>query len=115
MFNSLPIFDNSSELEMLIPRCPICGNKSGSLEVSIIEESNNSNLIYIKCHKCSNNLLGVINFSAFGVNIITFAIDLKKSEVIKFQSGDYVNSNDVLELHSILEDKKIDFAEIIKQ
>lgn len=114
MFNSLPIFGNSSELEMLISRCPICGNKSENLEVSIIEESENNNLIYIKCHKCSNNLLGVVNFSAFGVNIITFAVDLKKSEVLKFQSGDYVNSNDVLDLHSMLEDKKINFAEIIK-
>ena len=114
MFNSLPVFDNSSELERLIPHCPICGNKNGGLEVSIMEEGGNSNLIYIKCYKCSNNLLGVINFSAFGVNIITFATDLKKSEVFKFQNGDYVNSNDVLELHSILEDKKIDFVEMMR-
>ena len=113
MFDSLPIFDNSSELEKIIPHCPICGNKSGSLEVSVIEESGNSSLIYVECRKCFNSLLGVINFSAFGVNIITFATDLKKAEVLKFQNGDYVNSDDVLELHSALEDKKIDFAEIV--
>ncbi|MCK5460048.1 hypothetical protein KAI52_02950 [Candidatus Parcubacteria bacterium] len=114
MFDSLPVFDNSSELENIITNCPICGNKNGSLEVSILEDGGNSNLIYIKCHKCFNNLLGVINYSPFGVSIATFATDLKKSEVLKFQNGDYVNSDDVLELHSILEDKKIDFKEIIR-
>lgn len=82
--------------------------------MTVMEEEGDGSLVYIQCKKCLSNFVGLVNLSPMGINIISFTTDLNKSEVVKFQKGERVNEDDVLELHEALEDKKIDFIRHLK-
>ena len=112
MFNPFLPIENLDK--RLMSKCPVCGSSQDSLDVSIIEDQDDGHLIHIKCKKCFVSLIGIVNFSPMGVSVISFATDLQRSEIIKFRKGDRVSEDDVLDIHQTLEDKNINFAEIIK-
>ena len=112
MFNPLSPANNLDRHFM--PKCPICGSKQDYLEMSVIEDSDNNSLVYINCKKCSVSLIGIVNFSPMGISVVSFATDLQKSEIAKLRKGKRVSEDDVLDIHQMLEDKTINFVEMIK-
>ncbi len=109
-----PLFPIDNLAGKLTSKCPICGNDKGTIEMTVIEERDDSHLVYIQCKKCFSNLIGFVNFGQMGVSVISFATDLEKSEIIKFKNAKNVDEDDILELHEALENEKINFIEIIK-
>jgi hypothetical protein len=112
MLNSFSPLDNLSD--KLLSKCPVCGSKNDVLEMTIIDDQGENNMVYIECKKCHTSFVGVVNLSSTGASIVSFATDLEKDEIVKFKNGERVSEDDVLELHTILEDKKKDFIKIIK-
>lgn len=95
----------------LLSKCPICGSKNDVLEMTIIDDQGENNMVYIKCEKCHTSFVGVVNLDPTGASIVSFATDLQKDEIVKFQKGERVSEDDILDLHNILEDKKKDFIQ----
>ena len=58
--------------------------------------------------------IGIVNFSPMGISVVSFATDLQKSEIAKLRKGKRVSEDDVLDIHQMLEDKTINFVEMIK-
>ncbi len=98
----------------LIGKCPICGASQDQLKISLVEEGEAGHLLFLSCRKCLTNFIAIANFGALGINVVSFATDLQQEEVGKFWRGEEVTSDDILELHQALEDKKVNFIEIIK-
>ncbi|NCF75130.1 MAG: hypothetical protein GWO87_01405 [Xanthomonadaceae bacterium] len=114
MFNLSFPTNNINIDKNFMSKCPVCGAKQDFLEMSIIEDTNNDSFIYIKCKKCFVSFIGIVNFNPMGISIVSFATDLQKSEVIKFRKGDRVNEDDILDIHQVLKNKKIDFIKMMK-
>ena len=112
MLNPFSSLDNLSD--KLLSKCPVCGSKNDALEMTIIDDQDENNMVYIECGKCHTSFIGVVSLGPMGASIISFATDLQKDEIVKFKKGERVSEDDVLELHAILEDKKKDLLKIIK-
>jgi len=59
--------------------------------------------MYIKCSVCQSAALSIIALGAFGIRVASAITDLERDEVMRFQEGAQVQSEEVLELHEMLE------------
>ncbi len=112
MFGPLFPLDNLSKY--LITECPVCKSQKKHLEIDFLEDESDEYLTYVKCKKCFTRFVGIINIEPMGINTVGFATDLKKDEVIKFRQGERVNEDDILNLHQILENQKINFLKTLE-
>lgn len=100
------LFDENSG-SSIIARCPVCNLKYDPVEARILEEKQNVHLAYIKCYNCQAAILALIMNNGMGITSVGLITDLSADEVIKFKSKSTINSNDVIEIHQLLEKQKV--------
>lgn len=101
------LFNFLNENSSLISFCPVCNNKFHSLQATVISERKNGYLLHVFCKKCQANLLTMVNVNQEGMNSVGLITDLMAGEVEKFYNQGSISSDDVLELHQLLEQKKV--------
>lgn len=100
-------FEENLENLKIISSCPVCGVKYNSAEVRLLEEKNDTHLVYIKCRKCQTSVVAVILANHFGVSSMGLVTDLNSEDVLKFKEREPVTVNDVIDVHTSLYSGKI--------
>mgnify|MGYP006991938422 CR=1 FL=1 len=80
----------------LVARCPVCQTEHNPVETAILEESDNSHLLYIKCRKCGSGVAASITPGAYGVASLGVLTDLNAAEIKQATAWGTVSDDDVL-------------------
>lgn len=94
-------------------KCPVCGSMYDFGRLEVLYEEDGATLMYIKCSVCQSAALSIIAFGNFGLKVATALTDLEQEEVMQFQDQKPVRSEEVLQLHEIME-KTDNFLEKIE-
>lgn len=101
------LFNLSSDNPTLITHCPVCGLRYEPLEARVLEESQKSHLVYIKCRHCQSAILALLSASNLGISSIGLITDLSGDDVLKFKKAEAINCDDVIEVHELLGKEKV--------
>lgn len=91
----------------LITHCPVCSLRYDPLEAKILDEGDNSHLVYIKCRSCKSAILAVIMANNLGISSVGLITDLTGDDVLKFRETVAVHCDDVIEVHQFLNKEKV--------
>ena len=105
-------FEENIENLKIISSCPACSTKYNSAEIRLLEEKNDSHLVYIKCRKCATSVIALILANHLGVTSMGIVTDLNSEDVMKFRYKDPITTNDVIDLHNFLENRSLIEAEL---
>jgi len=99
-----PNFNLWNEGIKVVSRCPLCESPFDNLDTRILGEDNETRLLHIRCQKCSNALLALILVSQGGVSSVGLVTDLSYDDVLRFQKGGMVSTDDVIEMHRVVQE-----------
>lgn len=91
-------------LEKLMSRCVLCGANQSALLAAIVNESNQAELVHIRCSNCKGALVALIYASGTVVTSIGMVTDLTQEDIAKFQQGKNITENDILNIHQTLQE-----------
>jgi hypothetical protein len=80
----------------LVASCPVCQTEHNPVETAILEESDNSHLLYIKCRKCGSGVAASLTPGAYGVASLGVLTDLNAVEIKQATDWGIVSDEDVL-------------------
>lgn len=80
----------------LVSRCPVCQTEHNPIETSILDEIEESHLLYIKCRKCDSGVVASVTPSVLGVASLGVVTDLSANEIRQAKDWGLVNEDDVL-------------------
>lgn len=97
-----PNFNLWNEGIKVVSRCPLCDSPYDNLDTRILGEDGETRLLHIRCQKCSNALLALILISQGAVSSVGLITDLSYEDVLRFQKGKMISTNDVIDMHTAL-------------
>ena len=100
------IFNLFNNNPALITYCPVCNVRFNPIEAKVLEENQNTHLVYIKCRHCQGSILAVIAASALGISSVGLITDLSGDDVIKFKQAEPISFDDVIAGHQFLKKEK---------
>ena len=90
----------------LLANCPVCNARYDFFQARIIEEQQESYLIFIKCKKCKSNIIALLLNNIYGISSIGLVTDLDYDDVVRFTKERYLDYDDVIEVHELLQKKR---------
>jgi len=96
----------------LVSYCPLCGSSYTPLQTKVLGEKDDSHLLHIQCGNCSNAIIALIMMSSVGVSSVGLVTDLAHDEVDRFKSEPHISTNDVIDVHHLLQDEGKMFAHL---
>ncbi|MFH0951869.1 MAG: hypothetical protein V1838_01635 [Patescibacteria group bacterium] len=88
----------------VIKACPLCQTQYNPWQAQVLEERRDAHLVHVKCQKCGSAQVALILAGAVGVSTIGLITDLTPTDVIKFKDSDFVEVDDIMEIHQMLEE-----------
>ena len=95
----------SNESIRIISNCPVCNQPYDSFEIKILEENNESHLLYIKCRHCLSSLLALVTFGIYGINSLALITDLDGRE-INMIANNRLTCDELLESYAWLKNSR---------
>jgi len=86
----------------LITECPMCNASFFPEEVTVIGEDNRIQLLHATCNQCSSSVVILLLLGDTGIGSVGVVTDLTREDIVRFQHGGLIDSDDVLGLHKIL-------------
>lgn len=111
--SNLP-FNHDDRLQFIL-RCPLCNASYKASRAEIIEEREESFLVYLSCPKCLSSIIAVVNVGGIGVTSLGLITDMTKEDVIRLKRGKKVSGNDILNIYETLLKKEGNFIKEIIQ
>ncbi|MDD5251096.1 MAG: hypothetical protein PHT12_00505 [Patescibacteria group bacterium] len=96
----------------LISYCPLCQSSCSPRETHVLGERDDSHLLHIRCGGCSNAILALVLVSSAGVSSVGLVTDLDHEEVERFRVAPSVSTDDVIEMHCLLEQEETLFSRL---
>lgn len=90
-----------------ITNCPVCQIRYEPLEARILDESDNSHLVYVKCQHCQSAVLAVLLTNQLGVSSIGLITDLSSDDVMLLKDSKPITIDEVIEAHEFLNSQKV--------
>ena len=90
----------------LISYCPLCESSYNPRQARVLGEKEDSHLLHIQCGNCSNAIIALVLISAVGVSSVGLVTDLDHEEVNRFKGAPAVSTDDVIEVHDILQNEE---------
>lgn len=87
-------------------RCPVCNTMYDLQKFRIIAEHEQNVLTYIQCANCGSALLSMMTAGQQGLHAVGLVTDLQLEEIVKFERGGPISSDDVIDMHALLENDK---------
>ncbi|MEI6627143.1 MAG: hypothetical protein WCL61_00970 [bacterium] len=72
--------------------CPVCHNRYNPMEAKIIDETDSSHLLHVKCHNCHSAILALISVSGVGISSFGLVTDLDVQEIRRFSQLNAIKS-----------------------
>ncbi|MFH1047422.1 MAG: hypothetical protein V1738_03910 [Patescibacteria group bacterium] len=107
--NTSPFF---SEDVKLISYCPLCGSSFTPLQTQVLGEKEDSHLMHIQCGNCANAIIALVVISSVGVSSVGLVTDLAFEEVDRFKKNRAVSTDDVIDVHHLLQDEEMLFGQL---
>lgn len=92
----------------LIKKCPMCGQVCIPSEGEVLETSEEHSVTFFRCDACKSSFLMNLIHYPFGVIGSLLFTDLNSKEVREFQFSPLVDEDDVLEVHTTLQNKQVE-------
>lgn len=96
-----PFFEEGIKL---ISYCPLCETSYSPQAAQVLGEKEDSHLLHIQCGQCSNAIIALVLISSAGISSIGLVTDLIFDEVDRFKKTESVTTDDVIEMHDLLQD-----------
>jgi hypothetical protein len=90
----------------LISYCPLCESSYNPQQTRVLGEKEDSHLLHIQCGNCSNAILALVLISAVGVSSVGLVTDLAHDEVDRFKDAAAISTDDVIEVHHLLQNEE---------
>lgn len=87
----------------ILKQCPVCASEYEEDGTSVIEESEEAEVLHLSCRNCRVALLVCNVESPLGMSSIGTLTDLSADDTRRFRERDSFTSDDVLDLHEFLE------------
>ncbi|OGY43056.1 MAG: hypothetical protein A2729_03765 [Candidatus Buchananbacteria bacterium RIFCSPHIGHO2_01_FULL_39_14] len=100
------LFNFFNDNPTLITHCPVCNLRFNPLEAKVLEEGENTHLVYIKCRHCQASILALISASQLGISSVGLITDLSGDDIMKFKEMSPITFDDVIESHQFLRREK---------
>jgi len=94
--------EKNNELK-LISFCPLCESQLSEAKIQLISSSKETKLVHVTCNKCQALVLFLIFSSVVGQSTVGLVTDLKANEVTVYRSASAISTDDVIDIHSLLE------------
>jgi len=107
------IMMNNQDQLKIISNCPVCDSRNFPSQIKVLQEKDNSHLLYVQCRRCKSRVIVLITAHQNGISSVGLLTDLSSDEVLKFSTQEPINHDDVLELYDSLFEKKEKFFELI--
>lgn len=101
-------------LEKIAAKCPLCAASKRLLKLDIIKETDDAELMHIKCTACQAAMVTLIFSTGSMISSIGLITDLTRDDTSRFQNNQKLSENDLIELHEELEQHNL-IALILKQ
>ena len=89
----------------LVSECPVCRRKDFPAEIKLIQEQDEGHLLHIQCKNCESCIVVLISLGEHGLNLVGVLTDLGSEEVKKFIHRGPLDSDEIIELHNMLQKK----------
>lgn len=93
-------------LKKLNAQCPFCGARYTPWKGKMIDAISDAELMHLQCTRCKGSVVALVMVSGHIISSIGLLTDLSLQDVRKFRSSERVNEDDVLELHTLLNQTK---------
>lgn len=91
----------------VIAACPLCEERYTPLQASVIAAREGAHLLHLECRNCGGAVVAAIRNDQVGVSSIGLLTDLTSDDVVKFvDARGPATADDVLDLHSVLQDDR---------
>ena len=104
-----PFFDEGIKL---ISYCPLCESSYSPQSAQVLGEKDDSHLLHIQCGQCSNAIIALVLISTAGISSVGLVTDLCFNEVDRFKGSEAVTTDDVIEMHDILQSQEALFSRL---
>lgn len=101
-FQNLP--GNGHNLIRLNVRCPVCQNAFDFQRMRILGEREQQFLTFIDCTSCGTGLISILVMTPQGMTAQGLITDLTADEVSDLDGQPEVSTDDVLDVHALLND-----------
>ena len=98
------LFNDSQQ--KLLAYCPVCRTKYDFFQAKIIEEREESYLVFIQCKKCRSGIVALLLNNMYGISSIGLVTDLSYEDAVKFIKDRNCDYDDVIEIHKLLGRKR---------
>ncbi len=88
----------------LVSYCPVCETRYNPMEANLLGEDGETRLLHVQCRKCQHSILALVLVNQVGASSVGLLTDLTYEDVLKFRTNRLVSINDVIDVHSALED-----------
>mgnify|MGYP001568762633 CR=1 FL=1 len=78
------------------------------MEARVLDEDGETHLLHVRCKNCANAMLALVLVTKAGVSSVGLVTDLSYEDVVQFRSSAKVSVDDVLSIHGILEQGKLE-------
>lgn len=100
---SLPSF--LAEGIKLISFCPLCQSKQSAMEANILEETDESHLIHLRCQNCQTAILALVTITPLGLSSVGMITDLSVIDAQKFKEAESLEYDEIIDLHLLLKNQ----------
>ncbi|MEK7105214.1 MAG: hypothetical protein AAB865_00815 [Patescibacteria group bacterium] len=92
----------------IVSYCPLCESEFNPMEARVLDEDGETHLLHVRCKNCANAMLALVLVTKAGVSSVGLVTDLSYEDVVQFRSSAKVSVDDVLSIHGILEQGKLE-------
>lgn len=111
----LPAIRKESQYqEAILPvsHCPMCEGVCPSESARVLGEGDGRRLTHIRCDRCSNTTISLTQTSSTGTSSVGLITDLDYNEVERFKEAPSVSTDDVIDVHRLLQDSRSLFSQL---
>lgn len=91
----------------LISYCPLCNMQYNPLSAKILDERDDAHLVHVECRRCGSLIVALVLTGGIGISSVGLVTDLTSEDVLKFKEVGSMQIDDVIELHSAMEDDEL--------
>jgi len=88
----------------IMTRCQMCNSKYKSSDAKVIDKKDGAITLYLNCKKCKTSIIMIIMANILGITSISAITDIAEDDFGSI-SANYIEYDDVLEVHKFLENK----------
>ncbi|MDP3970767.1 MAG: hypothetical protein Q8P90_03630 [bacterium] len=94
-------------IDKLVAQCAICGISHRSIQTTIINNTNDTELIHIRCGACKGSIVALIFNTGKNISSIGVITDLSEKDIMKMKNNKSITHDELMQLHQELTNKNI--------